>query len=58
MAPTIRPATTGEAGRGTARDDPAGDDHGGRNGGQQQRPPRAGAEREGAVTSVDAGAGP
>ncbi|MFL6237156.1 MAG: hypothetical protein ACJ76N_28765 [Thermoanaerobaculia bacterium] len=38
-------------------DDPAGDDHGNRQGrGQQQRPPRAGAEREGAVTAVDAGA--
>jgi hypothetical protein len=47
----------GRQGRGA--DDPAGDDHGGRGqqGGQQQRPPRAGAEREGAVTAVDAGAG-
>jgi hypothetical protein len=46
----------GNQGRGA--DDPAGDDHGGqRGGGQQQRPPRAGAEREGAVTAVDAGAG-
>ena len=46
----------GRQGRGA--DDPAGDDHGGRgNGGQQQRPPRAGAEREGAVAAVDAGAG-
>ncbi len=50
-------------------DDPAGDDRGGRrgrggrggnnngnNGGNQQRPPRTGTEREGAVASVGAGA--
>ena len=52
------PAGDDRGGRqGNGADDPAGDDHGGRNGGQQQRPPRAGAEREGAVTAVDAGAG-
>jgi hypothetical protein len=50
-------------------DDPAGDDRGGRrgrgtddpanggNGGVQQRPPRAGVEREGAVASIDTAAG-
>jgi hypothetical protein len=50
-------------GRGRGNDDPAGDDRGGRggnnggnNGGNQQRPPRTGTEREGAVASVDAGA--
>jgi hypothetical protein len=51
------PAGDDRGGRqGNGADDPAGDDHGGRGRGQQQRPPRA-AEREGAVTAVDAGAG-
>jgi hypothetical protein len=37
-------------------DDPAGHHHGGRNG-DQQRPPQAGAELEGAVATVDLSAG-
>jgi hypothetical protein len=46
----------GRQGRGA--DDPAGDDNGGRrNGGQQQRPPRGGAEVEGTVTAVNAASG-
>jgi hypothetical protein len=65
-----RGGRAGRGGRqGRGNDDPAGDDRGGRggnngnngnnggnNGGNQQRPPRAGTEREGAVISVDAGA--
>jgi hypothetical protein len=59
------PAGDDRGGRrgGQGADDPAGDDRGrgrGGNGGAaggQQRPPRAGDEREGAVTSVNAGAG-
>jgi hypothetical protein len=49
--------------RGRGADDPAGDDHGrhgrgqGNQGNQQQRPPRANQELEGAVASVDTGAG-
>jgi hypothetical protein len=65
-----RGGRAGRGGRqGRGNDDPAGDDRGGRggnngnngnnggnNGGNQQRPPRTGTEREGAVISVDAGA--
>ncbi|HTG32251.1 MAG TPA: DUF5666 domain-containing protein [Thermoanaerobaculia bacterium] len=61
------PAGDDRGGRqGRGNDDPAGDNRGGRgrgrggnnggnNGGNQQRPPRAGVEREGTVTSVAAG---
>lgn len=56
------PAGDDRGGRqGRGNDDPAGDNRGergrgGNNGGNQQRPPRAGVEREGTVTSVAAGA--
>jgi hypothetical protein len=44
----------GRQGRGN--DDPAGDDRGGRGGNNNGNRPRGGAEREGAVASVNAGA--